>query len=217
MNSPEIYVCILGGIFTSLLLSGSYRIVGQTVARLEIPLKKHLIYPPVVRGWRGLGRWTRLALMRRGLYVAVNLFFLLFRHTTIESVSRMAGVLAGINMVPLYFGSHHGAMADLLGLSLSTFRSLHAEIALMTISMSAVHTMIMLLKGPTFAWSNTVHLHGVFVRLPGSLSSLRLLMTNRQCSHSCVCSSSPFQSFDASFMRCRSGFISYCLWRLLMR
>lgn len=46
--------------------------------------------------------------------------------------------------------------------------------------MSAVHTMIMLMKRPIFSWSNIVHLNGVIVRLPGTLSFLQLLMTYRQ-------------------------------------
>lgn len=163
MNPPEIYICILGGIFALLGLRCINRFIRQAAADLKVVFYKHLIYPPVWKDWPGPGRWTRIKLIRRILYIAINLFLLFFRNSTADTIGPMAGVLAGINIVPLYFGFHHAAAADLLGLSLSTFRSLHAEIALMTTSMGAIHSAIMLLKGPKFVWSETVHLHGATV------------------------------------------------------
>lgn len=164
MDTSTVYLCVLGGIFATLLLSRVQGIIGQTIGRLETLLNKHLIYPLVLSRWRGKGVCSRIALARKMMYVAVNLFFLLFKHITMVSIGQKAGILAVSNMVPLYLGTHHGAMADYLGLSLSTFRTLHVEMALMAVSMAAIHTIIAFSKGPTFTWQKREHLHGVIVR-----------------------------------------------------
>lgn len=163
MDTLQLYACILGGVFALLFLVHAMKTTYRVNDMFETFLAQHLTYPLVFSHQSLIGPWTRAALVLKVLYVAANLFFLLYRSSTIESVGQKAGVMASINMTPLYLSFHHGAMAGYLGISLSMYRSIHHDTALVTVSLSAFHMTVMLLKGPAFAWENSQHLHGFLV------------------------------------------------------
>lgn len=73
-----------------------------------------------------------------------------------------------VNMTPLYLGMHHSSIADWLGLSLARFRLLHREMAMMTMLMSLIHSIVMTTSASTFTWTDSTQVHGVAVRRPPS-------------------------------------------------
>lgn len=163
MDPLQWYACLLGGLFALAISVRGLETLPRVNHVFQRTLTQHLTYALVLGHWYGVGPWTRATLMRKLLYIAVNLFFLLYQTRTVMSAGHKAGVLATVNMIPLYFSLHHGAMADYLGLSLSTYRVLHLEAALMTVLMSTFHTIVALFEGPTFSWGNKENLYGCIV------------------------------------------------------
>lgn len=163
MEASELYLCIFGGSFVVMMLIRACRRVSCAVAPLARILDKHIRHPTILNYPH---RWTwgsRLALLGRCTYLAANLVVLLYRQSKSVSVADQAGVLAVVNMMPLYLGMYHGSTADWLGLPLMVFRSLHRDTAAMTALMGTIHTTLTLTQKPSFVWTDSPQVHGVAV------------------------------------------------------
>lgn len=164
MDANEILLCALGGVFVVMVLVRVYRGAVRPVSSLRRALYKYVVYPPLFNTTYTWALCSRLSMLCRAIYIVGNVFCLLFRSSTTARVGHQAGMLAVINMMPLYLGAHHASTADWLGLTRPTFRSLHRDLALMTVAMGIIHSAIMLTSGVTFAWSDREQFHGALVR-----------------------------------------------------
>ena len=68
--------------------------------------------------------------------------FAFFKVTSVSTAGSRTGVLSLINIIPLFFGFHLGYLADLLGVSLRTYRWVHIAAASMAIALGAAHVVI---------------------------------------------------------------------------
>ena len=163
MEVSEMYLCVFGGSFVMMMLIRVCWRISYAATPLIRILDKHIRYRNVLNYPH---RWTwgsRLALLGRCTYLAANLVMLLYGQSKSASVANQAGVLAVINMIPLYLGMYHASTADWLGLPLMTFRSLHRDTAAMTTLMGTIHTTLTLIQSPSFAWTDSQQVHGVAV------------------------------------------------------
>jgi hypothetical protein len=99
-----------------------------------------LTYPYLIRRHRFLGPWTYADIIIQLFYIAINAFCLSFRVTSdIAKAGMRAGNLSLINMIPLFLGPHLSFLADILGISLSTFRLIHRSAGLMSLGLACLH------------------------------------------------------------------------------
>ena len=73
-----------------------------------------------------LGPWTGINLLVRTIYFGINLICTVFRAKSVSETGMRAGALALINMVLLFFDLYLSFIADLCGISLKTYRFIHA-------------------------------------------------------------------------------------------
>lgn len=122
---PQIHAIAAGDVFALLLIMKSISAVQHGFFALAILAAQHLTYPFLVRRRRLLGPWSPADVLLQVIYLTINTFCLIFRVSSVKEAGARAGALAMINMAPLFFGSHLGFLADILGISLSNFRRIH--------------------------------------------------------------------------------------------
>ncbi len=118
-------------------------------------LLRYLTYPYLVRRHQFLGPWTCAGLIIQLVYIACNSLCVGFRVSDIAKAAIRAGNLSLINMIPLFLGPHLGFLADILGISLSTFRLMHRSAGMMSCSLVLFHILAMLASHTAF------HLRGI--------------------------------------------------------
>ena len=123
---------------------------------------RYLTYPYLVRRHRFLGPWTRADVIIQLAYITSNSFCLGFR-SSIAKAGLRAGSLSLINLIPLFLGPHLGFLADILGVSLSTFRHLHRSAGLMSSGLVLFHALIVIISRTAFALHGVKNLSGVVV------------------------------------------------------
>jgi predicted ferric reductase len=110
-----------------------------------------------------LGPWTFADLLLQAIYIASNSFCIRFRCSDIAEAGVRAGNLSLINMIPLFLGPHLGFLADILGISLSTFRLMHRSAGMMSCSLVLFHVLAMLVSHTAFPLRGTANLSAVVV------------------------------------------------------
>ena len=105
-------------------------------------LRKHFLYPLLLRRHRLLGPWTRARVAFQVIYLAANVFCTCFKVSTASEAATRAGHLSLINMVPAYFGLHLSFVCTLLGVSLPTYRLFHASTGTMSVLLGLLHAVI---------------------------------------------------------------------------
>lgn len=73
-----------------------------------------------------------------------------FWDTTISQAGLRAGTLAMINLIPLFAVPHLSTLADLLGVTLSTFRQIHRSAGVMAVMLTIFHLLVMIASQPSF-------------------------------------------------------------------
>ena len=168
LDPLEIYAIAFAGIFVLLVCSRLIELVRQLVESSRIIFAKYVRYPYILPRRQCLGPWTRIAAIRQLLYISINLF-LVFYQTNMTSAGQNAGVLALVNMGPLYLALHLSYGADQLNVSLSTFRSIHRATSLTTALLSAIHALIFIRHNSNISWSTPMYLYGLIVGNPTRL------------------------------------------------
>jgi hypothetical protein len=140
---------------------------------------RYLTYPYLVRRHRFLGPWTLADIIIQFIYIASNSFCLGFRVSrlgfrvaSIAEAGIQAGILLLINMIPLFLGPHLSFLADILGVSLSTFRHIHRSAGLMFPGLVLFHALVIVTSGTAFASSDTKNLPAVIVSTQLALAVL---------------------------------------------
>jgi hypothetical protein len=124
---------------------------------------RYLKYPYLVRRHRFVGPWTCADIIIQLVYIAGNSFCLGFRVSNIAKAGVRAGNLSLINMIPLFLGPHLGFLADILGISLSTFQLIHRSARMMSCSLVLFHLLTMLVSNTSFPLRGIVNLSAVVV------------------------------------------------------
>ena len=163
MNVVEVYGLILGVVHLILVsrhvLSWGKRLLKQ-LHRLS---DKHLRLPYALSRRWWIGPWTRLVVLRQVIMTTITLFVVFYNATDASSIVSHAGVASIVNMTPVYLAPHMSYGADLFGLSLPTFRSLHAEIGASMVLPVTVHVAAAMKNSSTPLWAGTESQYGVLV------------------------------------------------------
>ena len=178
MNIVDVYALILEVVHLILisrhLLSWGKRLLEQ-LHRLS---DKHLRLPHVISRRWWIGPWTRLVILRQTIMTAITLFTVFYDATDASSIVRHAGVVSLVNMTPAYLAPHLSYGADLFGLSLPTFTSLHAEIGASVVLPMAIHVAAAVKSSSTPVWAGTENKYGVVVCHPPYVQNLCLRHTD---------------------------------------
>lgn len=164
METILVYAICVTGVFATFFLLTLRQLFVQFIKYICLWLSKTLIYPQILRRHSSLGPWTPAGLIVHTAYVAINIYCLEFWKLTATKVSFRAAYLALINMMPLFLGAHHGFLADMLGVSLKTFRKVHRSAGMMSFALVLCHVLILVARGiRTFSLSVSENLYGLIV------------------------------------------------------
>lgn len=144
MDISVIYAMVIGSSFCLLLLINSLPLITRLAKYLPPLVSKHLIYRYILHRHRLLGPWSRADVLVQLIYITGNICCFEFWDTTITQVGLRAGTLAVINLIPLFAVPHFSTIADLLGLSLSTFRQIHRSAGVMAVMLTIFHVLLMI-------------------------------------------------------------------------
>jgi predicted ferric reductase len=174
MNLPQWYTISLAAVAVFLFL---YRIgsIGSTflISRFEVLTLRHLVYPLLVRRryWAGV---TRLQGLLVAGYLGINGFCMgLGVKTTSDLVSR-AGLMAAVNVIPLFLGGRTNMLANFIGISIHSYYLAHHWIGRVVIIQSLLHVGLAIAAGQPWTFS-TSQVSGISVSiLENEESSLTL-------------------------------------------
>ena len=163
MDVTKVYSIIAGGVFGALVVLHWLLRMWQNVQTLSIWGFRHFLYPFLLARRRFIGPWTRAGFLLRLLYVFFNAFCGSFGVTSLAQAATRAGTLSLVNMIPLYFGLHLGFIADLLGLSLKDFCSIHGASAVMSAILGILHGVLNSVSGQESRIDRGKQIYGLIV------------------------------------------------------
>src|SRR5258705_6552614 len=135
MDITQIYAAAIGGVFFIPMLFNLLPHITPLIVHLSLFTSKHLTYPYLIRRHQFLGPWSPADGLVQLVYITVNVFCFSFRVSTISEAGLRAGTLSLINTIPLFAGPHLSFLADLLGVSLRTYRHVHRSTGLMSFAL----------------------------------------------------------------------------------
>ena len=142
MDITQIYAIAAGAIFSLCIIVRAALLFVQLLRPWNMFLAKFFFYPLVLRRHRFFGPWTRAQVFFHLLYLAVNIFCTTFQLSTVRELGDRAGTLSLINMMPSYFTYHLSFISDVLGLSLLTYRHIHASTGAMSVFLGLLHAIV---------------------------------------------------------------------------
>ena len=165
MDIPQIYATAAAGFFSILMVCNSRALVEQAWKYL---ISKYLTHPHLLHRHRLLGLWTigpwtPAEILSQALYLTVNLFCLCFRASSISIAGVRARNLALVNLIPVSAGPHLSFLADVLGVSLSTYKTMHRSAGLMSSALTLVHVLTAVANREPFSLTELPHLFGLIV------------------------------------------------------
>jgi hypothetical protein len=163
MDISQAYASIIGGSFCLLLLINSPPLIVRFVRYLSPLVSKHLIYRYVLHQHRLLSPWSRAGVLVQLIYIVGNIFCFSFQASTILQAGLRAGILSIINLIPLFAGPHLSTLADLLGVTLSTFLQIHRSAGVMAVLLAVFHVLVAVASRPSFALDLPQNLFAVIV------------------------------------------------------
>ena len=125
MDVVQTYAIAAGCGLFCLLLFRTRHLIESLLETVDLKTSQFLIYPQLIRRHRYLGPWSRAGVLARLSYIAVNMFCVGFNASSLRVASVRAADLALINLIPAFASLHLSFPADLLGLTLKTYRRFH--------------------------------------------------------------------------------------------
>ncbi len=147
MDITQAYATAAGGIIVLFILVNSLSHIARLIKLVHSFTSVHLIHPYLLGRHRFLGPWTRAGVLAQLIHMTANLFSLSYGVSTISQAGLRAGTLSLINMIRLFAGPHLGFLADLLGVSVITYRRLHRSTGLVSFALFLFHILIVLGRG----------------------------------------------------------------------
>jgi hypothetical protein len=135
----HIYAVSVGGIFAFLLLVNTLPYFQASLAFAHRLILQYLVFPQLLRRNRFVGPWSPADVLLQICYVTANAFCLGFRAESFGEAGVRAARLSLINMVPAFAGPHLSFLADVLGVSLRTFRRIHRSAGVVSVLLLALH------------------------------------------------------------------------------
>lgn len=167
MEIITVYAIAAGGIFSVAILVRCLYCLAPLKSVVSILLSKHLIYPYFLARHHFVGPWTRAGVLISLLYLASNIFCLLFDVSFASDIGRRAGDLSLVNMVVLFATPHLGLLADIIGLSLHSCQKIHRAAGGMSILLLTIHIVIaILIERVGFSLKNVDNLFAAIVSCP---------------------------------------------------
>ena len=162
IDITQAYAIAAGGIFTTLFFVNLLPYVMRFTQRVLVVMCKHLTYPYAIRRHRLFGPWTRAGVLVQLVYITANLFCLSYRVSKISQAGLRAATLSLINLTPLFAGPHLGFVADLLGISLTTYRQVHGTAGLGSFGLLAFHV-LQAVSGGSYSLATRRNVFGLVV------------------------------------------------------
>jgi hypothetical protein len=141
MDNPLILAICMASLAIILAFARRYLRPASLSSLLPDFLVRHFIYPYCLSRHRLVGPWTRWDTLLAISYSIINTLCLLLPRPSIDHISRMAGQIALLNTLFL-FTPNIMLFADILGMSLSTYRKLHRLLAVTALLMMCLHVII---------------------------------------------------------------------------
>lgn len=163
MEIIQIYAISVGSVFLFLLLISPRSYVKLLITAVSLPTYKHLIYPRVIRRYRYVGPWSRASVLLQLCYILVNTFCISFNVPNVFTAGSRAAHLSLINMVPNFAGPHLSFLADILGVPLSTYQSIHRSSGIMSSLLLLFHIITIPGSQNQFPLQLAENLWGLFV------------------------------------------------------
>lgn len=140
--------------------------------RFSYQTLRYLTYPYIVRRHRFLGPWTLADVLIQLVYIGSHCVCLGFGSPGLAKAGMRAANLSLINLIPLFLGPHLGFLADILGVSLSTFRHVHRSAGLMSSGLVLFHALTVIISRAGFALHSAKNISATVVSTPLSLGFL---------------------------------------------
>lgn len=125
---------------------------------------QHLIYPAIVRRRKNSNRWSRINVLLLLMFFSANVVCLVIGYPSITRAGLRAGTLSLINMIILFAGPHLGFLADVLGVSVRTFRRFHVSAALVSLVLAIFHSILGVARKGNLSLRNPEDLFAIVVR-----------------------------------------------------
>ncbi len=122
---------------------------------------KYFVYPQLRH--RLTGAWNPAGVILGLLYSGVNVFCICFKVHSVWMAGLRAANLSLINLIPLMAGPHLSFPADLLGITLRTYRRFHRSFGLMSSILLGFHVHIVLVEKKPFPLRISENLFGLIV------------------------------------------------------
>ena len=142
MDVTQFYAIAAGGCIALLFIVHTLIRLSWLFKPCDALLRKHFLYPLLLRRHRLLGPWTRAQVAFELIYFAANVFCACFKVSAASDVATRAGHLSLINMVPAYFGFYLSFVCTLLGVSLPIYRLFYTSTGTISIILGVLYTVI---------------------------------------------------------------------------
>lgn len=156
IETTFVYAIVFGSLFCLLLLHRPLHSVIQRVCpsllalarlppfpsihqRMKRLIANHFTYPTFLSAGRYFDRWSRGDALLLLAYFAVNFLCFLVPWSSVQKAGRNAGVLALVNLLFLCSSPYLSLQADMVGISLRTYRRLHACVGTGTFLLCVFH------------------------------------------------------------------------------
>ena len=148
LTAIQLYAVVLGATALSgLILSrrwlagrgGMCQRLRRYVFYLYYWLLRYGVYPWILHPHRLCGPWSPVGLFLRCGYLAVNGFLVGFPLQDWHTAATRAGNLALVNMAPLYLTWSHDDAASIFGVSLRSYRQVHATVGWVIVMLIVFH------------------------------------------------------------------------------
>ena len=165
MDITQKYAAAAGGVFFMFIVINLLPHITPLIRHISLLTSKYLTYPYLIHRHRFLGPWSPADGLVQLVYLTGNIFCFSFRVSTISEAGLRAGTLSLINTIPLFAGPHLGFLADLLGVSLRTYRHVHRSAGLMSFALILFHVLVVVFSRASFPLDLPQNRSGLIVRL----------------------------------------------------
>ena len=163
MDNAKAYAIGIGSGFVLLILINFSPHVRLFMKKTSIWTNKYFAYPELVRRHRYIGPWSPADVVLQMCYVAINVFCLSFKTTSVQMAGLRAGTLSLVNMIPLFAGFHISFIADILGIRLALYRLIHRSAGTMSIILLVLHVLTAIASRNAFPLQVVENLWGLIV------------------------------------------------------
>ena len=134
-SPTQAYALTAGGILAIVLIARLFtNIYRFLLYRTTFSLLRHFVCPLVLRRHGLFGPMTRYQLFLQLCYLIGTFVCNSIGVGSLAQAGLRAGSLSAIHFIPLFFGGHLSFVADIIGVSIQNYRSIHGSIGFMASS-----------------------------------------------------------------------------------